>query len=201
MKNKGGKINYIDANPQQIKVNVMQNNNNINLNQVPMYVDNAHYDNINNNQLSVEEMKNVKYQQYIDPNTYNNHNVFKEYESIQNYSNNPMNIYKLGNLPSKDMNTIYTNTNSSLNKEKKLSSNNQNKQYKYKIKINENNKKIPLDMQRKTTPNFKRNKTEMQFKNPKNNNRNIISKQRTNLKIGTKLNIYKSEIQYPMNFS
>ena len=165
MKNKGGKINFIDGNSQQIKVNIMQNNNNININQeAPMYVDNAQYKNINHNQ-PVEEMKNVKYQQYIDPNTYNNHNVFTEYESIQNYSNNPMNMYKLGNLPSKDMNAIYNNTNGNINKAKKLISNNQNKQYKYKININENYKKSPLGMQRKTTPNFKRKKNYIQFIN------------------------------------
>ena len=198
MKNNGGKINFLDEKHQQIKINVMQNNNNISLNQIPVYVNNTQYENINHNKISLEERKNVKFQQYIDPNTYSNNNVFTEFESIQNYSNNPMNIYKLANLPSKDMNTIYNNPNDNVNKQNKLISNNQNKQYKYKININENYKKRSLDMHRKTTPNFKRKKNEIQFKN---NNRNIRSKQRTNLKIGTNLNIYKSEIQYPMNFS
>ena len=157
MKNKDDKIEKLGQNSQQIKVNLRPKNNNISYNQVPIYSDYSPYYNYNQKELTLEEMKNVKHHQYLEPNTYNNSNVFTEYNSIPKYSINSPNLYQIGNL--KNIKNNYNNITTTENYTNKLS-----------------------DRQRMVNP-----------VNSINQNKNV--------KIGTKLNVYKSEIQYPINFS
>ena len=202
MNNNGGKINLLGANAQQIKVNLKQKNPNINFNEVPIFPENFNYDKLNSNKYYVDEMKNVKYQQYIAPNAYTNQNIFTEYDSFPKYPMNPSNIYKIENIPSKDFQMIYSNTNENRNKEKIISKR-PNRQYNYKNNTNNALSHRPLIKQRKTVSNNKGSNKLMPFKNIYNNKSNNPPKttnKKTNLKIGTKLNITKSEIQYPLNY-
>ena len=199
MKNNGDNINFLGANAPQIKVNLKQNNRNINDNQVlilPEYPQYPQYYNENQNHLIINEMKNVKYQPYLEPNTYNNNSVFTEYDYIPKYSVISSNI---SNLPSKDYKILYNNENFNTNKKTKIIKN-PNRQNKYKNINNEKYSIRTLDRQRKTTTSSKANKRTNLIQNSKNKNQNQ-NLGKTNLKKGTKLNISKSEIQYPLNFS
>ena len=204
MKNNSGKINLLGADAQHIKVNLKQKNPNINFNKAPIFPERLIYDKINPNKYFIDELKNVKYQQYIDPNTYNNKSILTEYESLPKYSINPSDIYKIGNLPPKDFQMIYNNTNGNRNRNrnKEIISKNFDRQYRF----NNNNDTLtnrPLERQRKTISSNRENNKLIQFKNTYNNNSTILPRatnKKTNLRIGTKLNITKSEIQYPLNY-
>ena len=200
MKNNGGKINLLGANAPQIKVNLNNNNANINSNELPIFPENSQYENINSNDYFLEKIKNVKYQQYIDPDTYSNQSIFTEYDSLPKNIMNPSEIYKLGNLSINDFKMIYNNTNGNRNKEKKLISKNSNRQYRFTSNDNYANRQ--LIKQRKTISSNKANNKLIPIKNIYNNNSMnppMTTNKKTNLKIGTKLNIFKSEIQYPLN--
>ena len=159
MKNNGGKITFLRKDSQQIKVNIKQKNNIINLNRIPKFQEREQNDNINQKDLFFEEMKNAKYQQDIDQNTYTNNSLFTEYDSVNNYSIK----------------------NDNVNQEKKnLILKNKNNQIKSISDINDN---------------FSNKRT-----STNKNNNNLGDNQNNNIRVGTKLNIYKSEIQYPLNF-
>ena len=208
MKNNGNKINILNANPQQIKVNLNQKNSNINVIQAPLYQEYPEYYNLDQNKIIMDELKNVKYQDYLDPNTYNDDNIFTEYESLPKYSINPLNIYKLGNIPSKDFECIYNNTNGDINKDNELIINNQNKHNLYRsIYNNENYTSRAQGKQRKITS-LKGNKktniyqnTSNSYNNMKDNSSKSLINQKNSFQRGTKLNISKSLIEYPLNFS
>ena len=133
MKNNGRKINLINSNIQQIKVNIKQKNNNISLKKYPKYPYTIPYEDNNHNNLILEDMKDVKNEKYIGPNSYSNRSVFTEYNTNQKYSYNPSSIYKFANLPSKYLKHIYNNSNNNIGKETNLE---QNKN-KYKNNSNE----------------------------------------------------------------
>ena len=188
-------VNFLGSNASQIKVNVKQNDNNINENQFIILPENPKNDNENQNNLLINEIKNVKYQPYLEQNTFNNNNVFTEYDYIQNYSDISSNIR---NISSKDYKILYNNTNINRNiQTKNIKILNKQNNYKSINKENCNNKSS--NRQRNTTISFKPNKRTNLYTNYNNRNKNENSG-KNNLKKCSKLNISKSEIQYPLNF-
>ena len=205
MKTNGGTINLSKVNnTQQIKVNRIINNNNPNINNVQIYPDYYQYYNINQNKLITDENKHVKYESYLDPSTYDNNIIFTEYDSLPKYSINPTNTYKLS---SNELRAIYSNTNGNINNRGNLIPiNNQNN---FKItNMNDDNytNRSSMGRQRKVTS-YKGYKRTNLFANQNNNNSNLRENTSSSLinhksifQRGTKLNISKSEIQYPMNY-
>ena len=205
MKTNGGTINLSKINnTQQIKVNRKLNNNNPNINNVQIYPDYYQYYNVNQNKLIIDENKHVKYESYLDPNTYDNNIIFTEYDSLPKYSINPTSTYKLS---SNELRAIYSNTNGNINNRGNLIPiNNQNN---FKINnMNDDNytNRSSMGRQRKVTS-YKGYKRTNLFANKNNNNSNMkenssssLINHKSNFQRGTKLNISKSEIQYPMNY-
>ena len=205
MKTNGGTINLSKINnTQQIKVNRKLNNNNPNINNVQIYPDYYQYYNVNQNKLIIDENKHVKYESYLDPNTYDNNIIFTEYDSLPKYSINPTSTYKLS---SNELRAIYSNTNGNINNRGNLIPiNNQNN---FKINnMNDDNytNRSSMGRQRKVTS-YKGYKRTNLFVNQNNNNSNLkenasssLINHRSIFQRGTKLNISKSEIQYPMNY-
>ena len=205
MKTNGGTINLSKVNnTQQIKVNRIINNNNPNINNVQIYPDYYQYYNINQNKLITDENKHVKYESYLDSSTYDNNIIFTEYDSLPKYSINPTNTYKLS---SNELRAIYSNTNGNINNRGNLIPiNNQNN---FKItNMNDDNytNRSSMGRQRKVTS-YKGYKRTNLFSNQNNNNSNLRENTSSSLinhksifQRGTKLNISKSEIQYPMNY-
>ena len=205
MKTNGGTINLSKVNnTQQIKVNRIINNNNPNINNVQIYPDYYQYYNINQNKLITDENKHVKYESYLDSSTYDNNIIFTEYDSLPKYSINPTNTYKLS---SNELRAIYSNTNGNINNRGNLIPiNNQNN---FKItNMNDDNytNRSSMGRQRKVTS-YKGYKRTNLFANQNNNNSNLRENTSSSLinhksifQRGTKLNISKSEIQYPMNY-
>ena len=205
MKTNGGTINLSKVNnTQQIKVNRKLNNNNPSINNVQIYPDYYQYYNINQNKLITDENKHVKYESLLDPSTYDNNIIFTEYDSLPKYSINPTSTYKLS---SNELRAIYTNTNGNINNRGNLIPiNNQNK---FKMtNINDDNytNRTSMGRQRKVTS-YKGYKRTNLFVSQNNNNSNMkentsssLINHRSIFQRGTKLNISKSEIQYPMNY-
>ena len=176
MMNNTDQINLLQECSPQKRVNINQRNNIINFNQTQTFPEKVKYESTNRNNIQFEVMKNVNnlYQNiYIK----GNDNFFKEYDLNQNYLNNSPTIYNIGNLSTKDFKTAYNYTNENYT----------NKESYYKDNFNQNFSYRPLREDKKENLSFSKYVGSGQ-------------KQNNNLKIGTKLNIYKSEIQYPFNF-
>ena len=140
MKNNNNKKNMFDINEQKIKMNLNKINNNLNIPQVPLYREYPQYYNTNKDNTMIEEMKKVKYQEFLEPNTYNENNVFTEYDDLTKYS--------IKHIPHKDFeSTYYYNTNGNLINDQRLILNNQ-KIYK-SIYNNENYSSRVHDRQRR----------------------------------------------------
>ena len=198
MKNNGRKINLINSNIQQIKVNIKQKNNNISLKKYPIYPDTIPYEDNNHNNLILEDMKDVKNEKYIGPNSYSNRSVFTEYNTNQKYSYNPSSIYKFANLPSKYLKHIYNNSNNNIDKETNLE---QNKN-KYKNNSNEEYINKSFGKKRKEDINNKENIDSIPLSIAINNNLKNNSKEnkKAKFKKGLNLNKNKNEIKYILNF-
>ena len=205
MKTNGGTINLSKVNnTQQIKVNRKLNNNNPYINNVQINPDYYQYYNISQNKLITDENKHVKYESYLDPNTYDNNIIFTEYDSLPKYSINPASTYKLS---SNELRAIYSNTNGNINNRGNLISINNHNNFKIN-NMNDFNytNRSSIGRQRKVTS-YKGYKRTNLFVNQNNNNSNMKENTSSSLinhksifQRGTKLNISKSEIQYPMNY-
>ena len=188
MENNVDKNNILNKNLQQIRVNLKIKNNNTNIEQDRIYSENSPYSILNQNKVSTEEMKNVKNNPYLEKNIYNN-NIFKEYIST---SKKCLNKYPSGNVSFKNNNKGQLILNNQIRKNKF----NINNKEKYINNSYGKNRKINIGSKEKE----KKNLYKSVNKNNYNNNKEEISINKT-IKIGTKLNISKSEIQYPLNFS
>ena len=203
MKNNGNKMNQYNVNNPKIKVNLNKNSNNLNIPQVQLYQEYPEYYNTNNDKSMRQEMKNVKYHEYLEPNTYN---IFTEYDSIPNYSIKQLNIYKNENIPHKDFESIYINTNGNINDDRRLFLNKKNHhQNLYKSINNKENYSSRINGKQKRITSLKGNKR-INFRQNSNNdamehNSKSLINQKQQFQRGTKLNISKSLIEYPLNFT
>ena len=107
MKNNGGKANSINQKAQHIKVNRKLLNNNQNLNPVPSNSNYSQLYNKSQTKLASEEIKNIKYQSYLEQNSYGNINIFTESDALHKYPMQQNNIFKLSNLSPNDFKQIY----------------------------------------------------------------------------------------------
>ena len=131
-----------------------------------------------------------KKQSNKDINKIKTNKSFQEYENNTNFirTNNPSNLYKYRKMSS----SLFNQTNNMINSTTK------------KSKINHhNNINKPKNMK---LSNLKGNRSHNLFFSSKTNNlkENISSnlqKNKNSINVGTKLNISKSEIQYPLNYS
>ena len=191
MENNVDKNNILNNNFQQIKVNLKQKNNNTNLEKDPICSEYSSYSILNEKKVSTEEMKNVKKLPYLEKKKYNN-NIFKEYFSTSKILSNK---YSTGNLSFKN------------NKKGQLLSNSQTRKNNFNISNKEKYINNSSDKNRKTNISYKEKEKKNLFKSVTQKNKlndkneDISINQNKNVKIGTKLNIFKSEIQYPLNFS
>ena len=198
MENNGGKINLLRVNTQQIKVNRKFSNNYSNINQA-IYPD--YYQYYNSNQ---EKILNFKYQPYLEQNTYSSNSIISDYDIASKYAINPQAMYKLGKLSSNDFRSIYNQTNGNINNDFKLDQRNQNIQNNFKKNdFNENYSIKPIGNQRKIASYKGNKKSNLLYNtnlNKKQNYSTSLMNERGNFKRGTKLNISKREIQYPLNY-
>ena len=205
MKNNANKKNMYDVNSQKITVNLNKNNNNFNIHQEPLYQEYPDYYNTNNDKSMMDEIKNVKYQEYLEPNTYSENNLFTEYNSLTKYTFKPLSIYKYENMPQKDFESAYNNTNGNINNDRRLILNNQNNKNLYKIIYNNDNYSSRAHSKQKRIASLKGNKRINFHKNSNcddiDENSKTLINQKLNFQKGTKLNISKSSIEYPLNFT
>ena len=208
MKINGGKINKLegDLNTQQIKVNKkLPKNLNINKIQInPNYFSNY---NSNRNEFVNNENKNVKYHSNLDLDSYSNNSVYTEYDSIQKYSINPLNVYGFGRNPINDIKTLYNNTNVNVNNSNKLIEKIQNNHNRLSFNVTKSNFTERDSGKHKKMASYKGNKRLNLLNNPNVNIKNMkdnlsisLINPRSSFQRGTKLSISKSEVQYPMDF-
>jgi len=201
MKNNGGKVNLINQKAQQIKVNRKLINNNTNLNPVPSNSNYSQLYNKSQTKMASEEIKNIKYQAYLEQNSYGNINVFTESDAVHKYQTQQNSIFKLSNLSPNDFKQIYNNTNGNLNQEKNLNLKNKNKVNNNEKKFFKNYTNREFGKVRKITS-YKGNKKSNMLQKNTNSKENIdknILNQKYNIPKGSKFHGVKSEIQYPLS--
>ena len=202
MKNNGGKANPINQKTQQIKVNRKLINNNTNLNPVPSNSNYSQLYNKSQTKMASEEIKNIKYQAYLEHNSYGKINVFTESDALHKYPVQQTNIFKLSNLSPNDFKQIYNNTNGNLNQEKNLNLKNKNKVNNNEKKLFKNYTNREFGKVRKITS-YKGNKKSNMLQKNGNSKENIdknILNQKNAIPKGSKFHGGKNENQYPMSF-
>ena len=202
MKNNGGKANSINQKAQHIKVNRKLLNNNQNLNPVPSNSNYSQLYNKSQTKLASEEIKNIKYQSYLEQNSYGNINIFTESDALHKYPMQQNNIFKLSNLSPNDFKQIYNNTNGNLNQEKNLNLKNKNKANNNEKKLFKNYTNREFGKVRKITSykgNKKSNMLQKNVNSKENIDKNILNQKNTIPK-GSKNHGGKSENQYKLGF-